>query len=191
MATARFIELHDALFDILNSKSPSAPGFKGSLSPKTVNHAFEVFKEIRLLYRILTDSSGIKLIHSRRRCAFLGFLTAIDAAERLYKYIETGTLNLNYLSTYKYIQDHLEIFFNGVRLRNGWSINPTPRQFRSAFRQLTVHAGKNILGSLSANCIAQDETAVLLIHSSNIMTTYLDISNIQQQVQKKLTVFCF
>lgn len=150
------------------------PGFKRSLSSKTIGQARIIFQAIRDLYSNLTDSTLRPVLQTRRKCAFYGLLSAIDASERLYHYMDTGLLSMEYLSTYKFIQDHLEIFFNGIRLRNGWSFNPTPRQFRAAFRQLTVHAGKNILGSLSANCVAQDETAVLLVHSSNIMAALSD-----------------
>jgi hypothetical protein len=46
-------------------------------------------------------------------------------------------------------------------------LNPTPSQFRFAFRQLLGHAGKFI--SVNGNCEAQDET-VLLTLSNTILT---------------------
>ncbi|CAB4059593.1 unnamed protein product [Lepeophtheirus salmonis] len=52
-----------------------------------------------------------------------------------------------------------------IELRNGWTYNPTPRQFRAAFRKLLGYAGKNVLSSATTNCVAQDETVVLSLFS--------------------------
>ena len=63
---------------------------------------------------------------------------------------------LSFILTYKLSQDFLEIFFNAIRLRNGWNFNPTPQQFRYAFRQLLLHAQPDILLATTGNAVSQD-----------------------------------
>ena len=50
-----------------------------------------------------------------------------------------------------------------IFFQNGWSLNPTPTQFRRALKKLLLHAGKNILPASKSNCLAQDETSLLNI----------------------------
>jgi hypothetical protein len=83
--------------------------------------------------------------------------------------MKNGDLDLEYLCTYKLQQDHLEVFFGAVRMRNGWSYNPTPAQFRYAFRKLLLHAGKSIMSSSTGNCLPQDETVLLSVSGSKNM----------------------
>ena len=45
LATAHFIEIHDNLFDILNSRSTTAPAFKKALTVDNFHHAKVVFDE--------------------------------------------------------------------------------------------------------------------------------------------------
>ena len=73
-----------------------------------------------------------------------------------------GILPLRYLLTYKLSQDHIELFFGVVRLRNGRAFNPTLTQFRTVFRCLLVHSGKAIVPT-NGNCQAQYDTAVVTL----------------------------
>ena len=182
LVTAKFVQLHNDLLDILNARSFSAPGLKKAI---TVSNFFEdrflIFGQIRAMYDVLyaeiptfvrgtkTEPKRLKgytktkLIHSERRTPFLGLLLAMNTIERLVHYMDIKILDLDFLCTYKLCQDFLEIFFSRIRSRNGWSYNPTANQFRWAYRQIMVHAGKSILASAMANCNAQDETSVLMI----------------------------
>jgi hypothetical protein len=184
LVTAEFVELHDSLFDILNSRNPKMAGLKAAVTKDNIEAINDHFNKIRQLYNILIDSKGEKMIHSKRKCAFIGFLTCMKSVEMLYTYMESGDLDLDFFATYKFCQDHLEIFFNAVRLRNGWSFNPTPTQFRTAFRRLLVHAGKHVLGSAAANCISQDETAVMSIDRNSLARAMSDTQEYESPVEK-------
>lgn len=46
---------------------------------------------------------------------------------------------IDFLSTYKLSQDHLDFFFSAVRAKGGFNNNPTATQFKSAFKRLLVH----------------------------------------------------
>jgi hypothetical protein len=161
LTTCKFLELHDKLFDILNSRARHAFGVKAALTPDNLHRAQAVFEEFVAMYKVLERSDGQKVVHSRRRTGPLGFIACIVTVRELVSLMESGEFDMEYLRCHKLIQDHLEVFFGAVRQRNGWSINPTAQQFRFAFRQLLCHAGKNIIHSSTGNCVAQDETVLL------------------------------
>ena len=52
LVTARFLELHDQLFDILNSRTHFAPGYKAALSGRTIAKAEVVFGEFINMYEV-------------------------------------------------------------------------------------------------------------------------------------------
>ena len=185
LVTAEFIQLHNDLLDILNARRLSAPGFKKAITYDNFTERYKIFKQIREMYDVIYINEKItdrktklvhyentKLIHSSRRTAFLGLLTCMESVEMLVTYMSINTLPLNFLCTYKLCQDFLEIFFNAVRSCNGWSFNPTCRQFRNAYKKLVVHAGSSVLASAMANCKAQDETSVLMLTRSNNFCQY-------------------
>ena len=109
MVTADFIELHDQLFDIFNSRQQRAPGSKAAVSPTNIDSYKGIFNEIRQMYddlyhEIIDTKTGIpkhqKLIHSRRKTSFLGLLACMDSCELLVSYMETGIMILKYLRMY-------------------------------------------------------------------------------------------
>ncbi len=115
ITTAEFLELHDKLFDIMNSKGCCARRFKKALVAKDWKDTEEVFSQIWDLYSSLQIPDGKLAILSKRKTGFLGFLACIVTVRGLLKKMEDKVLTLNYLATYKMSQDHLEIFFNAVR----------------------------------------------------------------------------
>ena len=109
-ATADFIELHDNLFNTLNSHSPYAPGYHKALTPENLKPRQEVFNKVRDLYEKLdfrywdpktNEYKFKKLIHTRRKTGFLGILTCMYALEIIVIYMENGTLGIKFLLTYK------------------------------------------------------------------------------------------
>ena len=85
--------------------------------------------------------------------------------ENLVNDMANGDLDMQYIRCHKTQQDHLEHYFGQIRLRNGWSYNPTPLQFMYAYQILLVHNGKNII-THNGNCVPQDETVLLSIANS-------------------------
>ena len=200
LVTAKFIQLHNDLLDILNAKRISAPGLKKAITPGNMIERTKIFNEIREMYdELWADvpvydrktkttyiSPKVKLIHSERRTPFLGLLLDMDVIERLVTYMELKTLDLAFLCSYKLCQDFLEIFFNAIRSRNGWAYNPTSRQYRYAYRQLVVHAGGTILASAMANCQPQDETSVLMISWNNFCSNTFVVAETTDTVEYTL-----
>ena len=118
------------------------------------------------MYNKLERTDGQKIIHSRRRTGPLCFIACIAAVRKLVTLMENGELKMFYLRMNKLCQDHLEHYFASIRQRNGFSMYPTPQQFRFAFRLLLCHVGKGIIHSRNANCIAQDETTMLTVSNT-------------------------
>lgn len=56
--------------------------------------------------------------------------------------------------TYRFSQDHLELFFAQVRRRNSWNNNPNVLQFKSAMKQLLMK--NSVSASTVANCLEFD-----------------------------------
>lgn len=56
---------------------------------------------------------GILLLQTPRKTAFMGFIISINSVLEMFDiYVRTG--KLKYLLTYKFSQDHLEIFFSAI-----------------------------------------------------------------------------
>ena len=161
LVTSEYLSLHDKLWDILNSRSKHASGLKAALSVNNIDKAQVIFRAFEKMYDELIAPNGKKVIHSRRRTGPLGYISAIKTVEKLVKDMESGELDMQLLRCHKLQQDHLECFFSQVRQRNGWSYNPTPSQFRYAYRTLLIHKGKMMV--TDGNCQPQDDTVMLSV----------------------------
>jgi len=65
--------------------------------------------------------------------------------------LERRETPFEYILTYRFSQDQIEMFFSKIRSRFGWNNNPTVLQFKYALRQLLL---KNKFDSPStANCV--------------------------------------
>ena len=161
-ATADCIDLLDKTFDILNTRSVLSKGYKRPLrtSPACLMAVEEVFVPCKEMLLSLEQVNGDKIMDGVRRTGPLGLLCCLQVVRRLLSEMANRSLNLNYLLTYKMSQDHIELFFGAVRLRNGCAFNPTSRQFRTAFRRLLLHAGRSVIAT-NGNCEALDSTSII------------------------------
>lgn len=57
-------------------------------------------------------------------------------------------------------QDYIELFFNAIRARGGWCVNPTPGHFSFAHKKLLMHRW---VKSSDGNIEALDQTAILFL----------------------------
>lgn len=63
----------------------------------------------------------------------------------------------SYLLTYKFSQDHLELFFNTARGKGGWNNNPTTMQFEGAYKRSLA---TRLTPTLTGNVQPLDETEI-------------------------------
>jgi hypothetical protein len=150
-ATSKFIRHVDVLFDIMNSRSPFGKGSKSPMRLSNEHQWSEVFDSCEKYISQLKTEDGKLLINSARKTAFIGFLINIKSFRHIFQeQVKKGSMN--YLLTYKFSQDHLELFFCSLRSRFGANNNPSAREFQHAYRRLLIH--QEIRG-FNGNCIIQ------------------------------------
>ncbi|CAB4023676.1 Hypothetical predicted protein [Paramuricea clavata] len=112
-ATVKLIKLFDGLFDILNSRNPCAKGYKAPLlvANKSV---WDPYLDNAYNYILGLKSADGQLMHTtRRKTGFIGFLAAVKSikAGQFHELVERAEAPMKYLFSYKFSQDHLELFF--------------------------------------------------------------------------------
>ena len=156
--TSKFLRTMDRAFDILNSRNPYAKGSKAAMSPKNKDEWEKIFSQtISYITQLKTDKDKL-LVESRQKTGLIGFILAMQTFKGIYEnYVQNGPLR--YLLTYKWSQDHLELFFGALRSKLGDNNNPTCLQFQHSYKRLMVRnqvkCGKN------TNCTQQDTTSIL------------------------------
>ena len=111
-ATSKFLRIFDRLFDILNSRNPLARNYKAPLRVSNYPHVEKFFTEACDYINHLKDPTGTLILHAGRKTGFLGFLVAIKSTRSLFhEMVATSCPKLKYLLTYKFSQDHIELFF--------------------------------------------------------------------------------
>lgn len=166
-ATVEFLQLFNDLFDVLNSKNLHSKNYKKPLNSNNMTNILEFFdKAENYIKNLRTSKNGQLVLESKKKTGFLGFLTGIYWVKFLYStLIETNTLK--FILTYKFSQDHLEMFFSAIRSKGGFNNNPTAKQFKSAYVRLLLK--NEISSSTNANCLPLDDTNILnVIFSKNI-----------------------
>jgi len=138
-ATVNFVRKIDQLFDLLNSHSPFARGFKAALRCHNMRYWTECLTELREYISALKTADGTLLLNHRRKTAFIGFIISINSVIGLATELLTRDVNpFKYFLTYKLSQDHIELFFSKIRCKGGFNNNPSVVQFRAAYRSLIL-----------------------------------------------------
>ena len=146
-ATVKFIRTIDSLFDILNSKNPFAKGYKCALKPDNC-HVWGPFLEQSYSYLSkLKNVIGTPIYKTKQKTGFVGFMAAIPSTKGLFSdLVAQSDSQLKYLLMYKFSQDHLELFFGGIRAAGGSNNNPTAQQFVGIYKRMLLRSsiGGNI-----------------------------------------------
>ncbi|KAK6167152.1 hypothetical protein SNE40_021247 [Patella caerulea] len=169
--TINLVAMVDRMFDIFNSRTPAAKGFKHPINARN----FESFESFLLstssVLLNLKDMAGQKVCHGKRKICIIGFLCNIQSLLGLAReMILSNPPALKYLLTYKLSQDHLELLFSAIRRYGGWNNNPSAVQFSNAYRSLLGHVG--VSGTIDGNtsCVPQDITSILEVDNTEIIT---------------------
>ena len=127
------------MFDILNSKSLFAKGYKCALKPENENVWGPFLDEAFSYLSKLTNVVGKPITKTKQKCGFVGFMAAILSAKGLYHdLVAQPDSPLKFLLMYKYSQDHLEHFFGSVRSKGGLNNNPTAQQFVGIYKHMLL-----------------------------------------------------
>lgn len=160
-ATVEFLRYVDSAFDVLNSRNPLGKGFKAPMRKTNQERWQKILQEARKFLLGLQSQLGKPMYLGQRKTGFVGFVASIDSCMKLFSVlVDAPNSPMSYLLTYKFSQDHLELFFAAVRSCGGFNNNPTARQFQACYKRLLMrHNIKNGNG----NCSIMDNTTILNI----------------------------
>ena len=156
--TTKFIKVVDCAFDMLNSQSPFAKGFKAPVKLSNLQNWLEkCHKTVDVDYFLsLKDSSGNFIRNNKRKTAIWGFVYSIHSLMSLSQELLTRDNNpLKYILTYKFSQDHLELVFSKIGLRGGHNNNPRVVQLKAALRSILLR--NSIEPARTGNCTKFDD----------------------------------
>ena len=161
--TVNFIRVIDRTFDILNSRCPHAKGYKQPLRPKSKDTWENYLKSAaEYLLSLAAKQEGKnkeqKLLFTHRRKTFIiGFVATIKSTIQMANEMFSLKENpFDYLLTYKFSQDHLELLFSCLRSKGGWNNNPNSMQLKYTLRQMLFRNAVN--ASKNSNCIDFSES---------------------------------
>ena len=166
---------------MLNSRSPIGKGSKKPLKPCDKEKWQSDFSSIaEYLLKLQTNTPQPQLLSQTKRKTFIiGFIACIKStismANQMFD-LATKPKPFNYLLTYKYSQDHLELLFSCIRSRGGWNNNPNCLQLKYALRKMLMRNA--ITASKNANCV--DFTGC-----SDIIPIFHTKKNIKRNQSKK------
>ena len=147
-ATQSFIEVVDRLFDILNVRNNNATNYKAAMTSENFDEIQSCIDFASRMILSLKDGDGDVIVNTRKSTGFVGFLICGQSYLNLSRDLLSN--GYRYVLSYKFSQDHLELFFNAVRRSCGWNDNPTAIQMRYIMRRFLAHAG--VESSTTGNC---------------------------------------
>ena len=174
--TTEFILLFDALFDVFNSRNSFGKQFKAPLREENRNQWLPLLAEAADYIMNLRRKDGSLLIESRLKTGFVGFLNGIFAMQEMFEELVTKG-PLTEIMTYKFSQDHLELYFAAVRSKLGANNNPSCKQFSEIHKRLLVH---NQIRGFNSNVDSIDSTELLTISARKIKSDDADMLSSSQ-----------
>jgi len=97
----------------------------------------------------------------------LGLITSLTSLRNLATEI-IETKQLQFILSYKFSQDHIEMLFSAIRAKGGFNNNFTVAQFEAAYKSIIVHV--EVKSPSSANSMALDDTSILRVSSTKNKT---------------------
>ena len=166
-ATVKFLRIFDELFDALNSRNPFGTGFKAPMRKTNRDRWQKALDTADKYIRQMKDTDGRQVTEGKRRTGFVGFRVCFHSVKAIFDtLVACDDPPMQYLTTYKFSQDHLELFFSSVRARGGYNNNPTVLQFKAAYKRLLMRHSIKTTG----NCIIQDSTHIFKCHARHIIS---------------------
>ncbi|CAG4989657.1 unnamed protein product [Colias eurytheme] len=113
--------------------------------------------------KIISLKSYTPVLKSNSFTGFLGVLICINSLKVLYATV-IESHKMQYLSTYRNSQDHIELLFGAIRMHGGYNDNPNARQLKGIYRKLLCHMELKSAGS--GNCVPLENISVLTCSSA-------------------------
>lgn len=159
-ATIEFVSIFNDLFDMMNSKNTDEKGFKKPICEDNFDYLDTSMRYAEDFIRGIKLPSQNPILNSSCKTGFLGFLVNIHSFREMYKNYVCAKKLLYCIPTYRFSQDHVEIFFGAIRAKGGCNNNPTVSQFKAAYKRLITH--NSIKCTHKANCLDFNESVLLI-----------------------------
>ena len=144
---------------MLNSKSRFGTNNRKPISLDKILDIEASLQDSILFLRSLKDTAGIPLIRGPRQRFVIGFsISAFSIIAINKNLLHRESSPFDYILTYRFSQETLELFFSKIRGRFGLNNNPTALQFKYAIRSLLLkNKGE---APNTANCLFSVENEV-------------------------------
>ena len=127
------------VFDVLNSKSKFGKNTKQPINTRNFYEIEGRLHEAIEFLKCLKDTNSMPLIEGPRKTFVIGFcISAYSILTICRTLLERGESHFEYILTYRFSQDPIEMYFSKIRSRFGWNNNPTALQFKYALRSLLL-----------------------------------------------------
>jgi hypothetical protein len=141
--TIKYIRAINDIFDFTNSQNLYQKGMKSPLTFKNLEEKSKRIVEcLEFLYGITLEnkkSKKIQQLHKHPKNTFLiGFACLIKSIFQLAPLLLPNSAYFNFILTYHFSQDFLEIFFGLIRGRFGCNNNRNSTQFKYALRRILM-----------------------------------------------------
>lgn len=169
-ATEFFLRLIDTWFDIMNSHNIFCTGYKRAIDFSNLQFLKQFCLKLTKYLQTIKLPGGKSLLWTAKYVGIYGVITGLNTlvylSEKYLSSSSTQPLSLKYIPTYKFSQDHIELFFNCIRGCCGWNNNPSPLQFMYVYRRMLARCGAN--PSNSGNVTPQDNTDIPSVEISDL-----------------------
>ena len=151
-ATSDFILLINDMFDILNSKSKFGKNNKKPITKENIADIESFLNDGIDMLKSLKDQSGVSLAKGPRKMFVIGFcISALSILSISKTLLNRSVLPYEYVLTYRFSQDQIEMYFSKLRSRFGWNNNPTALQLKYGIRALLLR--NKVESPSTANCV--------------------------------------
>jgi hypothetical protein len=119
-ATSDFILLMNNFFDILNSKSKFGKQYKAPINLENYANIEKYLQDGIAILKTLKTLDGVEVVNGPRKTFIQGFAISADSILAISKeLLQRANLPYNYVLTYRFSQDPLEMFLSKIRSRLG------------------------------------------------------------------------
>ena len=154
--TSDFVLSMNDVFDKLNSKSKFGKNTKQPINSRNFYDIQGRLHEAIASLKCLKDTNAMPLIESPRKTFIIGFCISAYSILTISKaLLEKGESPFEYILTYRFSQDPIEIYFSKIRGRFERNNNPTALQFKYALRSLLLKT--KVESPSTANCVPVSE----------------------------------
>ena len=155
-ATTHFIKQVNMMLDMLNSSNPFAKGYKAPVTKENISLWLKQCDKVLSYFLSLKDQRQKLLIEGHLKTVIWGFTFSIHSLVSIaQEYLSCECCPLQYILTYKFSQDHIELLFNKICHRCRLNNNPNVQQFIYVLRRLLIR--NSIEPSNTGNCTHFDD----------------------------------